>query len=80
MDKLHIGHTNDENYQEYGKLSDGTPIFRYSPPPPPNPTILKEKQERKRSLISNYNKSMEVKASNTALYVNTLKSQEEKTK
>ena len=80
MDQLHIGYTSDENYEQYGKLSDGTPVFRYSPPPPPDTALLREEQQRKKSLISNYNKSMEVKASNTVLYVNTLKSQEEKTK
>ena len=78
MDQLHIGQPDDENYEPYGKLSDGTPIFIYRPPPPPDPQILREERQRKKNLITNYNKSTEVKVSDTSKFLQTFHKQTHK--
>ena len=71
MDKLHIGHTDDENYEPFGKLSDGTLVYRYSPPPPPDPRILREEQEKKKRVIDEYNESIQLKSTDTSQFLQT---------
>lgn len=78
MDQLHIGQPDDENYEPYGKLSDGTPVFIYRPPPPPDPQILREERQRKKNLITNYNKSTEIKSSDTSKFLQTFHKETQK--
>lgn len=66
MDELHIGHIEDENYSLFGKLSDGTPVYKHTPPSPPDPNILREQQLQKKKIIDDYNISVELNQSDTS--------------
>tara|TARA_Y100000310_G_scaffold345698_1_gene468472 strand:+ start:5305 stop:7314 length:2010 start_codon:yes stop_codon:yes gene_type:complete len=76
MDKLHVGHIDDKNYALFGKLSDGTPVYRYSPPPPPDPNILREKKRKKGQVIDGYNKTTELNVTDTSQFLDTFNKQE----
>ena len=77
MDELHVGYTDDENYEPFGKLSDGTPVYRYSPPPPPDPKLLEEERQKKKAIVTNYNKSTELDTSNVSEFVSIFEQEDE---
>ena len=51
MKDIIVGYTNEKDYTLFGKLADGTPIYKYTPPPPPDPAILRESENRKKEDI-----------------------------
>jgi hypothetical protein len=77
MDDLHIGYIDDDNYKFYGKLSDGTHVYKYSPPPPPDPSILRDEKEAKSKIIDDYNKSTEFSVTDTSGFLQLFNEQEE---
>ena len=78
MDKLITEHTDDPNYKFFGKLSDGTPVYKYNPPPPPDPEIIKEEKKYKKEVIRKYNESVTVQPQDTSKFLSLFKEQEEK--
>ena len=78
MDKIITERTDDPNYEFFGKLSDGTPIYKYNPPPPPDPKILKEVRERKKQIVSKYNKSVTIDKCDTSEFLTLFKNEEAK--
>lgn len=76
MDKIILEHTDDENYEFYGRLADGTPVYKYNPPPPtPKGPTHKEKTQK---LIAEYNKSVEIKDNGTSKFLEPFEKEEEK--
>lgn len=80
MDEIHIGHIDDENYTFYGKLSDGTPVYKHTPPPLPDPSILKEESRIKSEAIDEYNRLTEFSITDTSKFLQIFNEQEEKEK
>lgn len=80
MDDIHIGHIDDENYSFFGKLSDGTPVYKYNPPAPPDPNILKEQNKKKLKIIDDFNKSTEINYSDTSKFLKIFNEEQEKDK
>ena len=78
MDKLITGHTDDPNYKFFGKLSDGTLIYKYNPPPPPDPETIKEEKEYKKEVVRKYNESVTIQPQDTSKFLSLFKQQEEK--
>lgn len=78
MDKLHIGPIHDENYVFFGKLSDGTPIYKYSPVESNNKDFLKEQKEKTKDIIDRYNNSIELKETNTYEFLEVFEKEQNK--
>ena len=78
MDRLHIGHTDDENYSFFGKLADGTPIYKHTPVKPKKSNVLKEQKQNTDKIIKNYNESVEIKQSDTYQFLEIFETEEEK--
>ena len=78
MDRLHIGHTDDENYSFFGKLADGTPVYKHSPVKPKKDNVLKEQKQKTEKIIKNYNQSVEINQSDTYQFLEIFETEEEK--
>lgn len=78
MNEVHVGYTDDNNYQFFGKMSDGTPVYMYSPPPPPSREFLKEEKEKKKKVIDDYNKSTELNITDTSKFLDTFNKEEQR--
>mgnify|MGYP003321259805 CR=1 FL=1 len=77
MDNIIVGHTDEDGYELFGKLADGTPIYKSAPVPLPDPQILKEDKERRKKIITDYNDSVEINEYDTSLFLNTFQKEEE---
>jgi hypothetical protein len=73
MSDIIIGECNDDDYVLFGKLSDGTSIYKHKPVPPPDPSILIREQQRKAAIVSNYNESVELNQYDTGIFLQDLK-------
>lgn len=83
-----IGFTNKPHYVPIGKLADGTPIFKYSPPPPkPKPYTEsfkegfkphRENPDEKDESVKLYNQSVNVDDGDMSEFLETFADQEEK--
>ena len=78
MDRLHIGHIDDENYSFFGKLADGTPIYKHTPVKPKKNNFLKEQKQKTDEIIKNYNQSVEITHSDTYQFLEIFETEEEK--
>ena len=70
-----IGYTEEQYYVPIGKLADGTPIYKYTPPPAPDPKVLYEKRKK---AVEDYNAHVDIKSNDPNEMLSKLHEEEEK--
>tara|TARA_Y100000310_G_scaffold173151_1_gene173276 strand:+ start:433 stop:699 length:267 start_codon:yes stop_codon:yes gene_type:complete len=72
-----IGECTKPNYVVWGKLSDGTPVYKYEAPDTVSQEILQEqKAVASQQLTGSYNSTVKIKDTDTSQFVSELAKQE----